>query len=33
MRGMVRDVAVLVLATVMGLGVVLALSADAARWW
>jgi len=31
MRGMVRDVAVLVLATVMGLGVVLAMSADAAH--
>lgn len=31
MRGIVRDVAVLVLATVMGVGVVLAMSADAAR--
>jgi hypothetical protein len=30
-RGIVRDVAVLVLATVMGLGVVLAMSADAAN--
>jgi len=31
MRGIVRDVAVLVLAAVMGIGVVLAMSADAAR--
>ena len=31
MRGIVRDVAVLVLATVMGVGVVLAMTADAAR--
>lgn len=31
MRGIVRDVAVLLLATVMGVGVVLAMSADAAR--
>ena len=31
MRGIVRDVAVLMLATVMGIGVVLAMSVDAAR--
>lgn len=31
MRGIVRDVLVLVLATVMGLAVVLAMIADAAR--
>ena len=31
MRGVVRDVAVLLLATVMGIGVVLAMSVDAAR--
>jgi len=30
-RGIVRDVAVLVLATVMGVGVVLAMTADAAH--
>lgn len=31
MRGVVRDVAVLVLATVMGIAVVVAMTADAAR--
>jgi hypothetical protein len=32
MRGIVGDVALLVLATIMVLGVVLAMTADAAQW-